>query len=102
MSDWTPERIAELRASYWPEAHIHATLDEIERLQARVEEWERRLTAAKTHSANLADVVCAGRERDQRREQLLRECLSYMDPTKPVLPGEKFAGRIRAELGDAG
>lgn len=66
-----------------------------ERAEEHLRKREQQVDELKARDRDLT-------ERDQRREQLLRECLRYMDPTGPVLPGEKFAAKIRAELGDAG
>lgn len=43
MSEWTPEKIRLVRSCYGAGSDIHAALDEIERLQARVGELSERL-----------------------------------------------------------
>jgi len=44
------------------------------------------------------DAIERLRARDQRREQLLQECLAYVEPTGPSPSCQSLAAKIRAEL----
>lgn len=123
---WTPERIARERQKFtsWcdqpgdegtAEAVLAKTglaaLDEIERLQARYAEeyaivdrvWKALAieTYEQAGGKEISQIVADTVARDQRREQLLRECLPFVRMEGSRDFEGSLAAKIRAELGDA-
>jgi hypothetical protein len=108
MSEFTPERIVELRKlAYFKTPNcsdgLEAALTEIERLQARGAELkENRDREVRIYARQLA----AARDKNQRREKLLRECLEFVQrignySDKPMDPEpDELAAALLAELGD--
>ena len=82
---FTPERIARLRKAWSGEDPVSsafcAALDAIENERMFNSDQEAQLRA-----------------RNQRREQLLRECLAYVEPTGPSPSCQSLAAKIRDEL----